>query len=206
MCSSDLQSDLGHRRGRSQVCISPHTDSGRALMKLCRIVVLMACTVGLHADEGLWPYAQFPKQAIQEKYQAEISDGFLDNLRQASVLIGDGAGSFVSANGLILTNQHLAEKCIARIGPNAIRDGFTANSRDREFKCTELTAQVLLSVEDVTTKVKGAAKDNAPAAQALQARNAAAAQLEKACPASEKCSVVKLFSGGRYERNHYKVY
>ena len=51
----------------------------------------------LYADEGLWPYAQFPKQAIQEKYQAEISDGFLDNLRQASVLIGDGAGSL--ANG-----------------------------------------------------------------------------------------------------------
>jgi len=168
------------------------------------------------ADEGMWLYNQFPKDAVQEKYNFAVSPAFLDNLRLASVRIPDGSASFVSAAGLLLTNQHLVAGCLAKLsspGHDYRKDGFYAATQAAELKCDGLDASVLTSTEDVTAKVKAAAKENAPAAQALALRNAAIAKLEKECAdkaGSEKtgarCSVVTLFSGGRYDLYQYKVY
>jgi hypothetical protein len=65
-----------------------------------------------------------------------------------------------------------------------------------------------MSIEDVTKQIKAAAKDGTPAAQALQQRNAAIARIEQECSGKthDKCSVVKLFSGGRYDLYQYKTY
>jgi hypothetical protein len=64
--------------------------------------MLMLLLVCLLADEGMWPYNQFPKDAVNQKYKLEVTTEFLDHLRVASVQIGGGSGSFVSPNGLIL--------------------------------------------------------------------------------------------------------
>jgi hypothetical protein len=133
----------------------------------------------LLADEGMWPYNQFPKD------KAGITQDFLDNLRLASVQIPGGSGSFVSPNGLILTNQHLITSCLG----DRMKDGFYG-----EQKCPGLSANVLMSIEDVTPQVKGK----------LPERTAAIARIEKGC--TDKCSVVKLFAGGRYDLYHYKSY
>ncbi len=135
----------------------------------------------LLADEGMWPYNQFPKD------KAGVTAEFLDHLRLASVQVAGGSGSFVSPNGLILTNQHLVTNCLG----DRVKDGFYATE---ELKCPGLSANVLMSIEDVTAQVKGK----------LAERAAAIAKIEKGCP--DKCSVVKLFSGGRYDLYHYKTY
>jgi hypothetical protein len=134
--------------------------------------------ISLMADEGMWPYNQFPKD------KANVTTEFLDHLRLSSVQIGGGSGSFVSSNGLLLTNQHLVANCAGR---DAFYDPV-------ERKCPGLTASVLLNIEDVTSRVKGK----------LAERTAAIAKIEKECP--DRCSVVQLFSGGRYDLYHYKVY
>ena len=168
------------------------------------------------ADEGMWLYNQFPKDAVQEKYNFAVTPAFLENLRLASARIPGGSASFVSSTGLLLTNQHLISGCLAKLSTPAHdyrREGFYASTQSAELKCDGLEASVLTALEDVTAKVKAAAKENAPAAQALELRNAASAKLEKECAdktgsnkADGRCSVVKLFSGGRYDLYRYKVY
>ncbi|HTB15167.1 MAG TPA: S46 family peptidase [Bryobacteraceae bacterium] len=133
----------------------------------------------LLADEGMWPYNQFPKDKVA------VTTEFLDNLRLASVQIPGGSGAFVSSNGLILTNQHLVTACLG----DRVKDGYYG-----ELKCPGLTANVLLNIEDVTAQLKGKPQE----------RTAAIARIEKGC--ADKCSVVKLFAGGRYDLYHYKSY
>jgi hypothetical protein len=166
------------------------------------------------ADEGMWLFNQFPKDAVQEKYNFAVTPEFLDNLRLAAARIPGGSASFVSANGLMLTNQHLIAGCLAKLsatGHDYRKDGFYAATPAGELKCDGLDASVLTAMEDVTAKVKAAAKENAPAVQALALRNAATAKIEKECAdkaGSEKvrCSVVTLFSGGRYDLYQYRIY
>src|SRR5258706_10181593 len=168
------------------------------------LAAVLACAlcVPLAADEGMWPYNQFPKDAISQKHKFDATSDFLDRLSLASVRIAGGSGAFVSATGLIVTNQHLLERCIPDV-----KIGFYAASQTEERVCPGIDASVLLSVEDVTARVKGTAKETVSGA-ALQQRNAAIARVEKEC--SEKsghvCSVVRLFSGGRYDLYQYKKY
>ncbi len=116
---------------------------------------------------------------------------------------------------MLITNQHLVAGCLGQLSSaqhDYRKDGFYAATQASELKCDGFNASVLTAMEDVTAKVKAAAKDNAPAAQAVEARNGVIAKLEKECAdkAPEKgagrCSVVKLFDGGRYDLYTYKVY
>lgn len=139
--------------------------------------MLTLLLISLLADEGMWPYNQFPKDKVA------MTTEFLDNLRLASLQIAGGSGSFVSPNGLILTNQHLVTSCLG----DRAKDGFYG-----ELKCPGLSARVLMSIEDVQVKGK------------LAERTAAIGKIESGC--ADTCSVVKLFSGGRYDLYHYKTY
>lgn len=175
------------------------------------LLALPAVFLPLGADEGLWPYNQFPAGPIKDKYMVDIGPAFLENLRLASARIPGGSAGFVSANGLLITNQHLVAGCLTGISSAAKdyrKDGFYAASQSAEKKCDGLDASVLIAMEDVTAKVKAAAKENAPAAQALEARNGVIGKLEKECSekSGNRCTVVKLFDGGRYDLYTYKVY
>ena len=139
--------------------------------------MLTLLLISLLADEGMWPYNQFPKDKVA------VTTEFLDNLRLASLQIAGGSGSFVSPNGLILTNQHLVTSCLG----DRVKDGFYG-----ELKCPGLTARVLMSIEDAPLKGK------------LAERNAAILKIESGCV--DSCSVVKLFAGGRYDLYRYKTY
>ena len=145
----------------------------------------------------MWPFNQFPRDAVQQKHKFEVTDEFLNNLRLASLQVGGGSGSFVSPNGLVLTNQHIVAGCIADV-----KIGFYAPAQAAEIPCPRLEAAVLSKIDDVTAQVKAAGPDT------LEQRNAVIAKLEKACAASshDRCTVVKLFSGGRYDLYQYKTY
>jgi hypothetical protein len=165
------------------------------------------CAAGLFADEGMWPFNQFPKDVLAEKHKFDVTPDFLDRLRLASVRLNGGSGSFVSPNGLLITNQHLAADCLRQ--HDALQNGFYAAAQSAELKCNGMQAEVLMSVEDVTSRVRGAATDKqAPDKQAIDKRNAAIARVEKECAekSRNRCVVVTLFSGGRYDLYQYKGY
>ncbi len=163
------------------------------------------------ADEGMWLFNQFPREQVQQKYNLKISDGFLENLRLATMRIGGGSGSFASADGLVFTNHHVASDCIAKVSSaqhDYLKEGFYAATRAEEVACPDLEANVLLQLEEVTKQVKDAAPDNGKPAETLEKRNAAIARIERACAekTGNTCTVVKLFSGQRYDLYQYQKY
>lgn len=180
-------------------------------MKWKAILLGWICILPIGADEGMWPFQQFPKDALRQKYSFEVTSQFLDNLRLASVRIGNGSGGFVSPNGLLLTNQHTVSACLAKLSSahnDYLRDGFYAATELAEARCADLEASVLTGIEDVTKQAKAVVKDGTPAAKALEARNTEIAHLEQECTAGQEttCAVVTLFSGGRYDLYRYKKY
>jgi hypothetical protein len=167
------------------------------------IAVLCLLAVPAFGDEGLWLYNQFPKDQVREKYQFEVSDQFLDHLRLSSVRVGGGMGAFVSPGGLILTTYAAAAACAA-----SHPGGFYAATHDAEPRCPGLDAEVLVALEDVTKQVKDGVREGSKAAEALEKRNAAIARIEKACAekTGDHCTVVRLYSGERYDLYDYKRY
>ena len=181
------------------------------MMRLRVAVALYILAWPLAADEGMWPFNQFPKEAVGQKYAFDVAGEFLDHLRLSSVKIGVGAGSFVSPAGLLLTTQKVAASCLSRLSARQqdyLRDGFYAQTQSSELACPELRAEVLTSIEDVTSQVKAAVKDGTPSAQAVAKRNAVISAIEKKCATEtgNRCEVAKLFSGGRYDLYRYKPY
>jgi hypothetical protein len=159
--------------------------------------VWMCCAVApALADEGMWPFNQFPREAVAQKRQFDATPEFLDKLRLAAVRLPGGSGAFVSPEGLLVTNQHLVAGCLGKLVPS----GFQAASREAEIACPGMDAAVLTSIGDVTAKVKAAG-------ETVERRNAAINRLEKDCAAAGgRCTVVRLFSGGRYDLYRYRVY
>jgi len=165
------------------------------------LIILFCMCLPAHADEGMWLFQQFPTAAVQQKYSFQVPPQFLDHLRLASVRIGGGSGAFVSPNGLLITNRHLVSACAPKL------DTFYAAVESAETRCAGLEASVLVQIEDVTKQVQ-ARIGEATAAKALEARNAAIARIESECAANSgnACSVVTLFSGGRYDLYRYRKY
>ncbi|WP_394845625.1 S46 family peptidase [Pendulispora brunnea] len=162
------------------------------------------------ADEGLWPFDMIPKERIQKEHHTSIDDGWLDHVRLSSVAFGKGTGSFVSPTGLVLTNHHVGENCIDRLGragKDYMRDGFLAGRDGPEGKCAGLEVRVLQSIENVTEKVRAARKPDMNDAEANVAMKGVMAELERGCTrAGSRCEVVPLYAGGKYDLYTYKTY
>ncbi len=171
-------------------------------MKGTAILLVWMCALPLAADEGMWLIERFPKDAVQQKYGFEATSQFLDHLRLSSVRIGGGSGAFVSPRGLVLTNRHIVSECVAR------QDSFYAAAEAAETRCAGLEASVLVKIDDVTGQVKAAAQEGATPSKALEARNAGIARIESECAAKSgsTCTVVTLFSAGRYDLYQYRKY
>lgn len=164
------------------------------------------------ADEGMWTFNNVPREAIKKKYGFEVTDKWLEHVRLASVRFNSGgSGSFVSADGLVLTNHHIASDVLSKISTpdhNYFETGFYAKSKPDEVKAPDLELNVLASIEDVTDRVNGAAKDAADAAAANTARRAEISRIEKESLAATglRSDVVTLYRGGQYHLYRYKKY
>src|SRR5213596_2898949 len=120
-------------------------------------VLAIAIDASAVADEGMWPFNAPPLKQLKEKYQFEPTPQWLDHLQKASVRFNSGgSGSFVSANGLCITNHHVGLDTLQKISSekkNYGRDGFYAKANAEEPRATDLELNVLISTEDVTARV-----------------------------------------------------
>ena len=164
------------------------------------------------AEEGMWTFDNPPLKALAEKYNFHPTQEWLDHLRLSSVRLNDGgSGSFVSANGLLLTNHHVARVQLQKNSTadhDYLRDGFYAATQDQEMKTPDLEINVLVAMQDVTTRVQGAAKGAKDDAEALKARDAEIAAIEKESKDKTglRSDVVTLYNGGEYWLYQYKAY
>src|SRR5208283_4584716 len=140
------------------------------------------------------------------------SQAWLDHLRLSSVRFMDGgSGSFVSPNGLVLTNHHVARGQLQKNSTaehDYVRDGFYAATPDAEMKSPDLEVNVLVGMQDVTARVQGAAKGISDAAKAEKARDAEIAAIEKESKDKTglRSDVVSFYNGGEYWLYTYKAY
>jgi hypothetical protein len=140
------------------------------LTALLCAAIAAALPAMLLADEGMWPIDNLDKlawkdlQAMGLQLSAkDIYDPNGGGVARAIVSLGGGTGSFVSANGLILTNHHVAFGALQRTSTaehNYIADGFNAASYEEEIPAPGYRASILISIDDVTRKVLSAVNDS----------------------------------------------
>jgi hypothetical protein len=180
----------------------------------CLLASLFVCQVAprARADEGMWTFDNPPRKQWKERYNFEPSQAWLDHVRLASVRLNDGgSGSFVSVDGLLMTNQHVASGQLSKVSTKEhdyVRNGFYARTPADEMKCPDLEINVLVSFEDVTRRVQSAIKPNATDAQANEQRKSetAAIERESSVKTGLRSDVVTLYSGGEYWLYRYKKY
>jgi nicotinamide mononucleotide adenylyltransferase len=164
------------------------------------------------ADEGMWLFNSPPLKQLKEKYQFEPTPQWLEHLQKASVRFNSGgSGSFISANGLVITNHHVGADTLQKVSDqqhNYLRDGFYARTQADEIKSTDLELNVLTSIEDVTARVNAAVKAGMSPDNAGKARANAIAQIEKESKEKTglRSDVVTLYQGGVYNLYRYKRY
>lgn len=164
------------------------------------------------AEEGFWLFNAPPLKQLQEKYHFAPDAAWLEHLQKSSVrFVGEGTGSFVSADGLVITNHHVAADSLQKFGDaqhNYIRDGFYAPTPAEEKRCYDLELNVLESIEDVTSRVNAAVPPDAKPEEALAARRKAIAEIEQESTkvTGLRSDVVDLFQGGSYQLYRYKQY
>ncbi len=179
-------------------------------MKPLIAVILLALPVV--AEEGMWTFDNPPVKQLKEKYGFTPTREWLDHVRLSSVRLNDGgSGSFVSPNGLLLTNHHVARGQLQKNSTaehDYIKDGFYAATPDQEIKSPDLEVNVLMSMEDVTARVLGAQKQGETVEKSFAARKSAIADIERESQEKTgfRSEVVTLYQGGEYWLYRYKKY
>ena len=166
----------------------------------------------VRAEEGMWTFDNPPLKQLQDKYHFTPSKEWLDHVRLSSVRLNDGgSGSFVSPHGLLLTNHHVARGQLQKNSTperDYIRDGFYAATPEQEMKSPDLEINVLVSLENVTSRVAAALRGaRTPEAQ-FAARRAAIAGIERESQQKTglRSDVVTLYQGGEYWLYRYRKY
>ena len=180
-------------------------------MKLFLVTALIAGSICFsRADEGMWLFNQPPREILRERYQFEPTDAWLEHLQKSSVRIG-ASGSFVSEDGLLISNHHVGGGSLQKLSTqekNYLRDGFYARTPAEELKCLDLEINVLQSIEDVSARVNAAIPKDADAETAFAARRKVIAEIEKESldKTGLRSDVVTLWQGGTYHLYRYKRY
>jgi hypothetical protein len=174
------------------------------------IALLAAMPFVGYADEGFWPFNRIPRAAIKQALGVDLSDQWIERVQQASVRFPSGSGSFVSPEGLVLTNHHVSLDLLHKMSTPE-RDfasrGYSAADRSQELKAKDLELMSLQKIEDVTAKVNEAVKPGMSSADTLAARRAAIAQIEKdAKTTGLEPEVVTLYQGGQYHLYLYRKF
>ena len=183
---------------------------------LCALILVLFSlqTLGFTAlaDEGMWTFNNVPRAEIKKKYGFDVTDEWLKKVQLASVRFNNGgSGSFVSPNGLVLTNYHIVEDIVNDVSTpqkDLAKEGFLARTQSEEIKAPSLELNVLMSIEDVTNRVNGAVKAGMSDAESFAARRAETAAIEGESTKATglRSDVITLYQGGQYNLYRYKKY
>jgi Peptidase S46 len=183
-----------------------------AISVLLFTAAVVALSTSVFADEGMWTFDNPPLKQLKERYGFTPTRTWLDHVRLSSVRFNDGgSGSFVSPHGLVLTNHHVALFQLQKLstaGHDYASGVFYARTEAQELKCPDLELNILMSMENVTARVMAAVKPGMTDTEALKARRAEIAGIQKESLGSTglRSDVVQLYQGSEYWLYRYKKY
>jgi hypothetical protein len=158
----------------------------------------------------MWLPNALPVDRLRRLFDFTPTPEWAEHLRLSSVHIG-ASGAFVSADGLVLTNHHVAAGGLHNIsapGKDYVANGFLAKTRAEEVRLPGMELSVLESIEDVTARIDAAVDPKLSAAEAVKARHAIEADIER--ESLEKTGlqsrVVTLYGGALRHLYRYKRY
>lgn len=190
------------------------SSTGWAARAACRILLLTLAAIPRPAvaAEGMWLLSAPPTERIEREHGVALTADWLRHLQLSSVRFSSGgSGAFVSVKGLVLTNHHVGADAIAKLGDathDYLRGGFAAATPADEMRCHDLELNVLVSIDDVTDRVRRAVPAGVSAGDAAAARRAAMAAIEQESLAETglRSDVVTLWQGGGYHLYRSKRY
>ncbi|MBU1540625.1 MAG: S46 family peptidase [Alphaproteobacteria bacterium] len=178
---------------------------------LAAALLTLAAGGAAQAEEGMWTFDNFPIARANATLGTNIDQAWLDRVRLSSVKFGGCSAGIVSAEGLVMTNNHCVSSCVANLSTQAVNyaeTGFTPRTREEELKCPGGTAEILTDIADVTARMQ-AAGAGLEGQAFTRARDAEAGRIEQeACggDAGKRCQVVSLYRGGQFKLYTYKRY
>ena len=188
----------------------------RVFPRLMAVAVLVSALLPsvappIAADEGMWTLDNLPVKQLKERYGFTPTKSWIEHLQKGSVSFGGGSGAFVSPNGLVLTNHHVALGQLQKTSTaqrDFVHDGFFARTAGEEMKCPDLELRVLDSMDNVTERVRGAIDAKATERVQNDQRRAIRSVIEKESKGKTglQSRVVELYHGGEYWLYRYKKY
>jgi hypothetical protein len=165
------------------------------------------------ADEGMWTLDHLPVKQMQQQYGFTPTQQWIDLVQHASLRLAEGcSGSFVSANGLVMTNHHCANSCLSQLSKghqDYMANGYIALKQEDEPKCPDVELNQLESITDVTAQVSAATAGKS-GADRVKAERAIDSKIEQSCVNGDaktwRCDVITLYNGGRYALYKYRRY
>jgi len=160
----------------------------------------------------MWTFDVPPLEYWARRYNFRPSQEWLDHVRLSTGRLPGCTTSFVSADGLVMTNHHCARGCVAAVtqqGEDLLGNGFYARTRAEERACPNTNVDQLLEITDVTSQVASAIPAGAPAQRAAELRTAATRGIEDRCRAGAAdifCQVVVMYAGGQYKLYRFRRY
>ena len=162
------------------------------------------------AAEGMWTLDKLPTKELQAHYGFTPDAAWVEHAQRSALRLAGGcSGSFVSPDGLVLTNHHCVRECVQQLSTaqkNYVADGFYAKEGKDEVLCPTIELNRLDRISDVTARMKRATSGLEGAAFS-KAQKAEQSGIEAECVGDDKertrCDVVELYHGGVYDLYRY---
>jgi len=177
---------------------------------LALVTSLLLSPLLAQAAEGMWTLDNPPTALMRQQLGFAPDAAWLGKaMRGSARLAGGCSGSFVSPQGLVLTNHHCVAECVEQLSSadkDFMKNGFLARTRDEEKACPAMEVNRLEAITDVTDQVKAATRGREGEAF-TKAFNAIRAQLTASCVGADsktqRCDLVDLYHGGQYKLYRY---
>ena len=180
------------------------------MRRITWLLLTFMTLTGVFANEGMWLFNDPPLDAIEKEYGVRLTPEFLEHLQKSSIRFSNGgSGSFVSPDGLVMTNHHVAFSAVTKLSTPEnpySKDGFYAATPDQELKCPDLELVQLENIVDVTERVRAAEASVTDESLRSATRRQEIARIESEAMKTTGlfCEVMNFYRGGLYHLYEYR--